>query len=221
MCGRFALGIPRKKMADHYGLAAVPDGPMRYNIAPSQLVEAVVVSRETGSRGMRLFRWGLLPFWARDVKMAAKLINARCETAAEKPAFKAALKYRRCLIPATGFYEWSAGKDGKRPFFFHLPDDGLFSLAGLWERHESPLGEERVTCAVLTREAAGSVAPIHDRMPVIVSPKDYGVWLDPLMQDPGALESFFRHEGPELSRREVGKGVNNPGLDEPSLIEPV
>ncbi len=221
MCGRFALGIPRKTLADHYGLALVPDAPMRYNIAPSQLVEAVVCSRETGARGMRLFRWGLLPFWARDVKMAAKLINARCETAAEKPAFKAALKYRRCLIPATGFYEWSGVEDGKRPYFFHLPGDGLFSLAGLWERHESPFGEERMTCAILTRQATGAAAAIHERMPVIISPGEYGAWLDPLMQDPEGTESFFRQEGPELCLREVGKGVNNPGVDEPSLIEPV
>jgi putative SOS response-associated peptidase YedK len=220
MCGRFALGIPRKKLAEHYGMASVPDAPMRYNIAPSQLVEAVIRERETGARGMRLFRWGLLPFWARDVKMAAKLINARCETAAEKPAFKAAMKYRRCLIPATGFYEWMTGAGGKTPYYFHLGDEDVFSLAGLWEHHESPLGEVRMTCAILTRQANAVVAPIHERMPVIVSPEGYDDWLNPHQSDPRELESFFRQPGPALFCREVGKNVNNPGMDDPSLIEP-
>ncbi len=221
MCGRFALGVPRRTLAEHFCMAAVPKAPLRYNIAPSQLVEAVIDDPERGGFGMRLFRWGLVPFWAKDKSIGARLINARSETAAEKPAFRAAMRYRRCLLPASGFYEWKGGGRGKTPYFFSPAKGGVMALAGLWEQYESPDGEIILSCAVLTREADATVGAVHHRMPVIVAPEDYKAWVDRHATDPGAPASFFRREPPALSCWPVGTQVNDPTVDNASLTAPL
>lgn len=221
MCGRFALRAPRPRLAEHFGLDKVPGAPPRHNIAPGQLVE-IVAAEASGRRHMRLTRWGLVPFWAKDASIGARLINARCETASAKPAFRAAYRHRRCLIPADGFYEWRALSGRKQPWFFHLEGDGLFALAGLWESWQGPGGEILETCVVLTREAVGLAREIHERMPVIPPPSAYGDWLAPNLQADSRitalLESF---PPPELATCRVGPAVNNPRQDGPECSRPL
>jgi putative SOS response-associated peptidase YedK len=168
MCGRFALGIPRKRLAEYFRTANEPGLPERWNIAPGQPLEAVVPGH--GDRVFRTFTWGLVPAWARDPAAGPRPINIRSETAAAKPAFKGLLRRRRCLVPAQGFYEWRATPRGKEPFFIARADGAPLGLAGLWDRWAGDGGEELFTCAILTTRANGLVAPIHERMPVIVDP---------------------------------------------------
>jgi putative SOS response-associated peptidase YedK len=221
MCGRFALGIPRKKLAEEFGLDAVPDAPDRFNIAPGQLVEAVV-DAGLGRREMRLFRWGLIPSWSKEGSKGRGFVNARIETAAEKPSFRAAMRYRRCLLPASGFYEWQVRPGGKQPWYFHRADGRLAALAGLWESYEGAMGEIVESCAILTTEADEAVSPVHERMPVAVSPEDYGRWLDADMRDGARAASIFRRPGPSIwAGHPVGPGVNRAAAEEEQLILPL
>ncbi len=180
MCGRFASTIHPKLLAELFGLGEVPaEIPARYNIAPSQPV-AAVLDREVGSgRELWWLRWGLIPRWAKDESMASKLINARAEGVAEKPAFREAFRKRRCLIPADGFYEWEAAAGGKRkqPYFIHLLGREVMALAGLWERWTKPDGEAVDSCTSVTTESNRLIRRIHERMPVIVEREDYEYWL--------------------------------------------
>ncbi|MFP5240380.1 MAG: SOS response-associated peptidase [Acidobacteriota bacterium] len=220
MCGRFALGIPRKLIRERFQLEAVPDAPARYNIAPGQLVEAVT-ENEHGRR-MGLYRWGLVPFWAKDPGIASRTINARAETAAEKPAFRAALRHRRCLVPAQGFYEWTGPPKKRQPWFITPEDGSLMALAGLWERWESPLGEELLSLTILTCEANAFVAPLHNRMPVAVRPEDDARWLDPALDDPKELADILaQRPWPGMARWMVGTAVNAAGHEGAELIEPL
>ncbi|WP_243440063.1 SOS response-associated peptidase [Fundidesulfovibrio soli] len=220
MCGRFALGIPRKIIRERFQLETVPEAPARYNIAPGQLVEAVTQNEH--GRQMGLYRWGLVPFWAKDPDIAARTINARAETAAEKPAFRAALRHRRCLVPAQGFYEWTGPPKKRQPWFITPEDGGLMALAGLWERWESPLGEELLTLTILTCEANEFVAPLHNRMPVAVRPEDDARWLDPALQDPKELADILApRPWPGMSRWMVSTAVNAAGHEGAGLIEPL
>lgn len=218
MCGRFALRAPRRALAEHFGLDRVPQAPARHNIGPGQLVEAVA-AEDSGRRCMKLLRWGLVPFWAKDPAMGAKLVNARAETAADKPAFRAALRHRRCLVPADGFYEWQGRAGHKKPWFFSLPDDALFALAGLWESWQGPGGEVLETCTVLTCAADAAVAPVHERMPVILPPESYGRWLNRNVQNARDLEPFFA-PFPGLRAWPVGPAVNS-RLDGPECSQPL
>lgn len=220
MCGRFALGIPRKKLAGEFGLNAVPDAPARYNIAPGQLVEAVVDAG--GRRGMRLFRWGLVPSWSREGPKGRGLVNARIETAAEKPSFRAAMRYRRCLIPASGFYEWQAGEDGRQPWYFYRIDGRVAALAGIWDRYEGPMGQVVESCAILTAAADEVLGRVHDRMPVAIEPGDYAAWLDAGMRDGLLAASIFRRREPSVwTGHPVGSAVNRAATDDPRLILPL
>lgn len=221
MCGRFALGIPRKRLAEKFGLDQVPEGPERYNIAPGQLVE-VVVDAGGARREMRLFRWGLVPSWAKEGAKGRGFVNARIETAAEKPAFRAAIRYRRCLIPASGFYEWQAGEGRRLPWYFYRADGGLAALAGIWERWEGSMGEVLETCAILITEADAVIGRVHDRMPVAVEPADYGSWLDPAMRDGRRAASIFPSGEPSVwAGHPVGPEVNRTATDDARLILPV
>ncbi|MEF3698122.1 SOS response-associated peptidase [Desulfolutivibrio sp.] len=221
MCGRFALGIPRKRLAEELGLDAVPDAPDRFNIAPGQLVEAVV-DAGFGRREMRLFRWGLVPSWSKEGGKGRGFVNARLETAAEKPSFRAAMRYRRCLMPASGFYEWQVRPGGKQPWYFYRADGRLAALAGIWERYEGAMGEIMESCAILTTEADAVVSPVHERMPVAVAPEDYGRWLDADMRDGARAVSIFRRLGPSIwAGHPVGPGVNRVAANDEQLLLPL
>jgi putative SOS response-associated peptidase YedK len=219
MCGRFTITVAPAEVARVLELAEVPAFRPRYNAAPTQSILAARVDQQ-GRREAVFLRWGLVPHWADDVAIAHRLINARSETAAVKPSFREALRKRRCVIPADGFFEWQ--KDGKRrlPFRFRRPDGSLFLLAGLWEQRERPGEEPLETCTILTTEANAVVRPLHDRMPVIVAPESLAAWLKPGVL--ATTEPFF-HPAPDglLLAERVSERVNSPRLDDPACIEPV
>lgn len=205
MCGRFALNSTPRRIARHFDLREEPAlfAP-RYNIAPTQPVAIVRenehLARKHGGKAPREFthvRWGLIPSWAKDPAIGNRMINARSETAATKPGYRGAFKYRRCLIPADGFYEWkkSAGKSaggGKQPYYIRREDGEPFAFAGLWEHWQSEGGEEMESCTILTTDANDLLKPIHDRMPVILSPSDYALWLDTSQQEREAVTHLLR-----------------------------
>jgi putative SOS response-associated peptidase YedK len=222
MCGRFTLFDSASAVAGEFGLAEVPSLAQRYNIAPSQEIAAVRISAEGRAREYALLRWGLVPSWAKDPSFGDRMINARSETAAEKPAFRSAVRRRRCLVPASGFYEWKRTNGRKQPYFIRMRAGKVFAFAGLWETWKEPGGSVVESCALLTTSPNDLLRPIHDRMPVIVSPRDYDLWLSPEIQDPRELASLFRpypHE--EMDAFPVGTAVNNPITDVPGLIEPL
>lgn len=178
MCARYSLTSPPGTVRIFFGAPAVDDFPPRYNIAPTQ---PVLIARHDikGVPELRLVRWGLIPSWVRDpATLRAPLINARAETAAEKPAFRGALRHRRCLIPTTGFYEWSGKRSARQPHLIRLKDRDLFALAGLWEDWLGADGSEIETMTILTTAANADVASLHDRMPLIITPEHFERWLD-------------------------------------------
>ena len=178
MCGRFSLTASNEGLVNYFGLARGLALEPRYNIAPSQQVAAVRV--EAGERRLVLLRWGLVPFWAGDPKIGYKMINARAETAQKTPAFRAAFRGRRCLIPASGFYEWDKKGGSRQPYHLRREDGQPLALAGLWEHWEGEEGKTVIeSCTILTTAASEPVARLHDRMPVILEPEDFDLWLDP------------------------------------------
>jgi putative SOS response-associated peptidase YedK len=218
MCGRFTLAVPGEQVAKQFQLSEVPELAARYNIAPTQQVAAVRAG-EAG-RELVLLRWGLVPSWAKDPSGGSKMINARSETVAERPAFRSALRQRRCLIPADGFYEWQRREDGKQPFHIKLADGAPFGLAGLWEHWKTPEGAWLHTCTILTTAANELMRPLHDRMPVIIPPEQYGRWLDPGLNEPGPLQELLHPYPAELMvAHPVSKAVNKVSNDGPELVE--
>ena len=217
MCGRYTLFSNISELQTRFGF--VMDGPSpapRYNIAPTQPVLAVV---NDGHRRGELMRWGLVPSWAKDVKIGARMINAVSETAAAKPAFRSAFRRRRCLVLADGFYEWR--KEGKQrvPMYFCHKSGEPMAFAGLWESWQSPDGELVRSCAILTTAANELMAPVHHRMPVILSSETEPLWLDPLTESPDTLEPLLVAAPPELlDAREVPPTVNNVRNDGPDCI---
>ena len=214
MCGRFAQRKPRKAVAKAFNVE-VPEVQPRFNVAPGQPV--LVVREAGGDREAATLKWGLIPSWAKEAPKGAGLINARSETVAEKPAFREAFRRRRCLIPADGFYEWARGGARKQPYFFRMRDDSPFAFAGLWERWEGD-GEPVETCTILTTAANETVAPVHDRMPVILAPEDFDLWLGE--DAPDARRSLLRpYEASAILRHPVSTLVNSPGSQGAELIE--
>jgi putative SOS response-associated peptidase YedK len=211
MCGRFTLHSSSEKIAEIFDLKSVGDIEPQYNIAPTQLVGAVLNSSKNDTREFNYFRWGLIPSWAKDKSIGAKLINARAETVADKPSFRNAFKRRRCLIVADGFYEWQKTEGKKQPFYFRLKNDQPFAFAGLWEKWESPSSEEINSCTILTTSANELLKPLHDRMPVILSVSDYDLWLDTKVQTSEPLQKLL-HPYPEsaMTGNPVSTLVNNP-----------
>ena len=180
MCGRYAQFTPPEAIAEIFGatLDSADIGP-RYNAAPLQWLP-VIRQRPSGERVVQTLRWGLLPSWAKDETIANRLINARAETLAEKPAFRAALRKRRCIVPADGFYEWAKRPDGKQPYYIHAADGGLLAFAGLWERWTRPDDGEIIdSFTIVTTAANDRLRTLHDRMPVILPPYAVTRWLDP------------------------------------------
>lgn len=221
MCGRFTLTVDGEQLAEQLDLPAVPEIAPRYNIAPTQPVAAVRASMAAGRRELTYFHWGLIPSWAKDLKIGARMINARAETAAEKPAFRAALKYRRCLVPADGFYEWQKTNGKKQPIYIKMADGRPFAFAGLWEHWQGADGSEIESCTLLTTTPNDLVRPIHDRMPVILHPEDYDLWLDPKMQTAGPLQPLLQpYPAEEMTLYPVSTLVNTPQIDDPRCIEP-
>ena len=228
MCGRFTLTQTAEQITKVFQLPTAPHVVPRYNIAPTQPVPAVVMASETGDREFRLFHWGLIPSWAKDIKMGARLINARAETVAEKPSFRTAFKRRRCLILADGFYEWKRSERGKQPYYFYVGDSEApeqrspFGFAGLWEHWESSEGGAIESCTILTTAANDLLSAIHDRMPVILHPQDYETWLDPALQKPEVLQPLLcPFPTAEMGSHAVSSRMNNARTDDPDCIQPI
>ena len=215
MCGRYTQTHSGSDLAAAFQLTTEPAPPPRYNIAPSQPVCAVIADRE-----YRIFQWGLVPSWAKDYKIGYRLINARSETAAEKPSFRAAFKRRRCLIPADGFYEWQRTANNRKtqPFYIHLRDRPVFALAGLWEQWESG-GSYLETCTILTTAPNELMEPITNRKPVNVAEADYERWLTAV---PGQVQALMKpYNADEMEAYPVSTLVNSPQNDGPDCTMPL
>lgn len=222
MCGRFALIVSGEAIAEQFMLAETPFLAPRFNIAPTQPVAAVRLAPHSTQREMTHFHWGLIPSWAKDTKMSARLINARAETITDKPSFRSAFKRRRCLIPASGFYEWqSQGSGKKQPVFIQAQDGGLLGLAGLWETWHAADGSELDSCTILTTTPNELMAPIHNRMPVIIEPADYDLWLNPGDRPEDALHLLRPYPAHKMSFYPVSSHVNSPRNDDPHCIDPL
>jgi len=218
VCGRFTLTANPKAVAEHFELDEMPVLAPRFNIAPGQEVATVAESEE--GRRITPRRWGLIPRWAENPGVGARMINARSETVAERPAYRSALRHRRCLIPADGFYEWAAGPSPRQPHYIRLPDHSLFAMAGLWERWEPKEGADPIeSCTVLTTEANRVVGALHARMPVILPREDWRTWLDPEIREPGALTGLFAAwPDAETACEPVGLAVNDTRVEGPECI---
>lgn len=217
MCGRFNLTASPEQLAAHFQLPRLPHFEASYNIAPGQKILAVVELENLRLKAVNL-QWGLIPSWTKDSKISQHLINARAETLLEKPSFRTAFRQRRCLIPATGFYEWQALADHKQAYHIHRHDNGLFAFAGLWE-HWQQDNTAIYSCAIITTTATSVMRPIHERMPVIIAETDYRRWLD--RQTPTELlTQLLEHSGYQhLSATAVSNWVNNPRHNDPSCLD--
>ena len=218
MCGRYTVTATPDELRALLGYPEQPNFPPRFNIAPTQPI--AIVRLMDGKRQFALVRWGLLPSWVKDPKAFTLLINARGETAAEKPAFRAAMKRRRCLIPADGFYEWQAVGGRKQPFYVRAKSGTPFAFAGLWETWTGPNGEELETAAIVTTRANRTLSPIHDRMPVVVPPEAFDLWLDGAKVDATTASALIA-PAPEnfFEAYPVSTHVNRVANDDPKLIE--
>lgn len=195
--------------------------PKRFNFAPTQTAP-IVRATATGAREVAMLRWGLVPSWAESLAVGSRMINARAETVATKPAFRAALRLRRCLIPVSGFYEWQQLEGRKQPWYIHMKSAPLFTLAGLWERWLPPEGEPIETYTIITTTANEVLAPFHERMPVIVPQMHHERWLDPAERDVAFLQSLLvPYPADEMEAYEVRTVVNRASMDGPACIEPL
>jgi putative SOS response-associated peptidase YedK len=221
MCGRYTLRVSPAELAEIFETLRTIEWSSRYNVAPTQMVAAVRPGREGNGRELSLLKWGLIPSWADDSKIGSSLINARSETVATKPAFRTALKKRRCLIPADGFYEWQAvpGQKVKQPFFISLRDTPVFAFAGLWEQWTSPAGVAIESCTIITTEANELMREVHTRMPVIVDRSDYDGWLDRNRQDSQDVLPLLRpYPAEKMQCVPVSTLVNSPRNDKPECV---
>lgn len=226
MCGRFVLNATPEQLKALFDLPEAPTVEPRYNIAPTQPVAIVRLDAKGQEREFAHTLWGLIPSWSKDPSVGSKMINARAETVAEKPSYRAAFKRRRCLVPATGFYEWQKQGTNKQPFFIHMADKQPFAIAGLWEQWMSPDGSELQTCALLTTSANELMESLHDRMPVIVAPEDYAQWLgtgkDSTPRELDQLQHLLRpFDTQKMAAYPVDKAVGNTRNEGSGLIEPL
>lgn len=224
MCGRYSLYADYQTLLERFAIEETAveetDYTASYNVAPSQEVLAVVNDGTKNRLGF--LKWGLVPPWAKDEKIGYKMINARAETAAEKPSFRQAFKKKRCLIIADSFYEWRRTDEGKQPMLIKMKSDEPFAFAGLWESWKSPDGKVINSCTILTTEANELMGTIHDRMPVILSKEGEKIWLDPKEHDPQVLGELLKPFNPqEMEAYEVSDAVNSPKHNGPELIEKV
>ncbi|MBE0627577.1 MAG: SOS response-associated peptidase [Burkholderiales bacterium] len=220
MCGRYNIITDAQALFEAFQVQAeLGASPLaRYNVAPA--TDQLVILQEGAQRQARWHRWGLIPHWARDKAIGYKTINARGESVATKPAFRGALRQRRCLVPATGFYEWQLHEGGKQPYLIRLRSGGLFSFAGLWETWTGPEGELR-SFTIVTTEPNELMARIHDRMPVILPRAQYARWLDPALQDPAQIQTMIAsYPATELQAIPIGRRIGNARNQGPELIAP-
>jgi putative SOS response-associated peptidase YedK len=219
MCGRYTLRTPVDSLVETFEIEEYPSSiTPNYNIAPTQEVAAVV--EEEDKRKLEMLHWGLIPSWAKDPAIGNKMINARAETVSEKPSFRSAFKKRRCLILADGFYEWKKTDDGKQPYHVKMEDGSPFAFAGLWESWGKN-GEEIHSCTIITTEANDLMSEIHHRMPVILPPEDYAMWLDPDFDEKEPLTTLLKpYPADAMEAYPVSRKVNKPSNNEPSVLEP-
>ena len=214
MCGRFFLDVDPRDIMEHYNAPPPDIFAPRYNIAPTTPVLALSDGK------FDLYRWGLIPSWARDVTMGNRMFNARAETVAEKPSFRNAYKRRRCLVPASGFYEWRLENGRKQPYCCHI-NHQLFSFAAIWEYWQDADGNEIQSCALLTTESRGAMLELHQRMPVTIAPQDYGSWLDCRSDRTDEADLLIRNTAPDYEYYAVGSAVGNSRNEGPDLIAPL
>jgi putative SOS response-associated peptidase YedK len=220
MCGRYNIITDAQALYDAYQVdAGLDQGRLaRYNVAPA--TDQLVIVAEGGGRAACWYRWGLIPHWAKDPTMGVKMINARGESVAAKPAFRAAFRQRRCLVPASGFYGWKIQDGGKQPYLIKPRSGGLISFAGLWESWAGPGGEVR-SFTIITTEPNELMVRIHDRMPVIIPREHHARWLDPALQEPAQIQTMIaRYPAAELQAVPIGRQINNARNQGPELIAP-
>jgi|SRR6266851_6420220 len=225
MCGRYRLTAKERYLAEHFGIDDVEDVQWtpRYNIAPTQQGVVIRQDRDQPKRTISLMRWGLIPYWAQDPSFGNRTINAMAETASEKPAFREAMRKRRCLVPADGFFEWKKlSSKRKQPYNIGMLDDSVFAFAGLWDRWRSSSGELVESCSILTTDANSLTKDIHDRMPVILRPEDYDHWLDPGITDPEQVQELLHPFDPRLMKKyPLSSAVSNVNNDGPECVQEV
>jgi putative SOS response-associated peptidase YedK len=223
MCGRYRLSRRKQIVEEYFDTASdAEDWTPRFNVAPTQPVPVIRQNPKEPVRELSLMRWGLIPSWATDPAAAARMINARSETAATKPAFRDALKSRRCLIPADAFYEWMRTGKTKQPYCFEVGEGELFAFAGLWDRWKDPSGSWVKTCSILTTTPNSITAPVHDRMPVILDPDSYDLWLDPGMKDVSAASDLLKpFDARQMRCFPVSNRINSAVNDDPECCQPV
>ncbi|HWR15597.1 MAG TPA: SOS response-associated peptidase [Terriglobales bacterium] len=222
MCGRYRLGRGREAFKKYFGADREGyDWSPRFNIAPTQQVPVIRQDAKEPLRLLSDMRWGLIPFWAKDPSIGAKMINARSEDAAAKPAFKESLSERRCLIPADRFYEWQKQPKSKQPYCFQLADEAVFALAGIWDHWRTPQGSMLETCSILTTSPNTLTQDVHDRMPVILPPEHYDLWLDPGFHDVASITELLKPYDPQLMKKfPVSTRVNAVANDDPECSAP-
>lgn len=223
MCGRFRLSRKKQILEEYFdSVSEEQDWGPRYNIAPTQPIAVIRQNPREPLRELSLVRWGLIPAWASDASVGARMINARSETAATKPAFRDALKFRRCLVPADGFYEWAKTRQGKQPYCFEVHAGELFAFAGLWDRWRDSAGKIVETCSILTTAANVVAAAVHDRMPVILPVEDYDLWLDPGMKDVAAVSELLKpYDARAMRSYPVSQRVNQAANEDEECSRPV
>ena len=223
MCGRYRLSR-RKQLVEEHSDSAPRDDDWnpRFNIAPTQPVPVIRQNPKEPVRDLSLMKWGLIPAWSKDLSSAARMINARSETAHTLPAFREAMKLRRCLVPADGFYEWQRRGSAKQPFCFEVGDGGLFAFAGLWERWRDPSGQWVKSCTILTTAPNAVTSAVHNRMPVILRKDDYDVWLDPGMQNVAAVSEMLKpYDAKSMRSYPVSTRINHVANDDEECSLPV
>jgi len=216
MCGRYNLIATGQQIRDHFSLPSLPAHNPDYNIPPGQNILAVVQTEDGSGRAVNL-HWGLIPSWSKDRAISKHLINARAETLAEKPSFKQAYQHRRCLIPATGFFEWQSTQSGKQPYHIHQHDNALFAFAGLWEHWERDQ-ETVYSCTIITTAANDKIAPIHNRMPVIIAAEYYDRWLDKKTKRIEMVDFLAADAYAAMQVTPIGTRINNPLHNDESCL---
>lgn len=220
MCGRFTFDISPEQLTEIFGVSILRDFPQRYNIAPTQQV--LSIRRMEAGNCASFIRWGLIPSWAKDPSIGSRMINARCESIHEKPAFRTAIRYRRCIIPANGFFEWKEEGGKKQPLYVRMMDGAIMGFAGIWDHWKNPEGETLETCSILTTASNRLIQPLHERMPVILHPAEYDLWLEREVTDPERLKPLYQPYPADLMEMfPVSTLVNNPRNDSPECIEPL
>jgi putative SOS response-associated peptidase YedK len=222
MCGRYTLTSSGDTVATLFDLMEVPDLQARYNMAPTQDAPVVRMLEPGGPRVLSYLRWGLVPYWADDPSIGNRMINARSESVAEKPAYRSSFKKKRCLVVTDGFYEWKKAGKAKQPYLIRRRDRQPFAFAGLWSSWKNPAGEPLESFTILTTDANGTIRGLHDRMPVILDRADFGLWLDPANDNAGRLQSLLVPAADDLLETfPVSRAVNSPAHDAADCIEPL